>query len=190
MRALAQRCSDAADRTEVDEHALSRAAQFGRVSDVEYLLELGAEVGWTGSQGWSVLQWTARALQIEDSTQDSSDPQLDADKAEVVRILVAAGAQIDAAGEAGRTPLMDAAMFGFAQTAVALMDAGADTNARDENGWTPLMYAAQGSGSVDLISSMLANGANPEAQNGEGRTAEQLPRRQGSEHVAEVLAAG
>jgi ankyrin repeat protein len=82
------------------------------------------------------------------------------------------------------------ASFGFAQTAVALMDAGADTNARDENGWTPLMYAAQSSGSVDLISSMLANGANPEAQNGEGRTAEQLPRRQGSEHVAEVLAAG
>jgi ankyrin repeat protein len=82
------------------------------------------------------------------------------------------------------------ASFGFAQTAVALMDAGADTNARDENGWTPLMYAAQSSGSVDLISSMLANGANPEAQNGEGRTAEQLARRQGRDDVAEVLAAG
>jgi ankyrin repeat protein len=185
MRALAQRCIGDPDRTDADERALGRAAQFGRVADVEYLLDLGADLTWTGPQGWSVLQWTARALQ----TEATPDRELDAGKAQVVSLLVNAGAQVDTRDEAGRTPLAHASLFGFHQTAIALIDAGADVNARDDNGRTPLMHAAVGSGTVDLVETLLDDGADRDMQSTDGQTAEEIARSQGRDAIADAIAA-
>ena len=54
-----------------------------------------------------------------------------------------------------------------------LIDSGADVNARDCNGDTPLMYAARvkDKSQVNVIKSLLSNGADPMMRNDEGESA-------------------
>jgi hypothetical protein len=64
---------------------------------------------------------------------------------EIVKALLAAGANVNAAKKNGWTPLMMAARYagkGSSLEAVeALITAGADVNAAEKDGWTPLMMA-------------------------------------------------
>ena len=56
----------------------------------------------------------------------------------MIGLLLAAGADVNARGEYGRTPLHSAARFNENPAMIeALLEAGADVNARDKNGGTP-----------------------------------------------------
>jgi ankyrin repeat protein len=57
---------------------------------------------------------------------------------ELVRALVAAGAEVDARSVAGQTPLWWACNNGHLATAQELLSAGADPNARSTEGYSPL----------------------------------------------------
>jgi ankyrin repeat protein len=66
--------------------------------------------------------------------------------AEVVRILIAAGAPLDHVNNLGWTALMESIVLGdggvrHTQTLKALLDAGADSNIADRSGVTPLAHA-------------------------------------------------
>eukprot|EP00658_Telonema_sp_P-2_P032064 TRINITY_DN23840_c0_g2_i4.p2 TRINITY_DN23840_c0_g2~~TRINITY_DN23840_c0_g2_i4.p2 ORF type:complete len:171 (+),score=26.59 TRINITY_DN23840_c0_g2_i4:175-687(+) len=59
----------------------------------------------------------------------------------VVEELHRAGAEIDAAGPWGMTPLQYATVFGHREVARLLVDLGADLSVRDQNGRTALDHA-------------------------------------------------
>lgn len=61
--------------------------------------------------------------------------------AEIARLLIDAGLDIEARDTVGRTALMYACAFGHSDVVALLIAKGADTDARDVNGHTALFYA-------------------------------------------------
>jgi uncharacterized protein len=85
------------------------------------------------------------------------------DGADAVRILVDAGAELEAAATneefaPGAHPLHSAIAARRTDTALALLEAGADPNARQHGGFTPLMEAEQ-LGDLDLAELLIRFGA-------------------------------
>ncbi|MBN2446205.1 MAG: ankyrin repeat domain-containing protein, partial [Phycisphaerae bacterium] len=102
------------------------AASLGKTEDVKrFLAEDPGLVHATMKQGGSPLHWAARG------------------GAEVVELLLARGADPNAADRQGNTPLHFAADSGRADAAIVLLKAGADVNARGSSRWTPLLMAAR-----------------------------------------------
>jgi ankyrin repeat protein len=97
---------------------------------------------------------------------------------DIVRVLAAAGANLNAAANDGSTPLM-AAIGRNEQVAAAvarqLLEAGADVNAADDSGGTALHRAAS-SGFNEIIKMLAGRGANLEARNRQGQTPLMLAR--------------
>ena len=90
--------------------------------------------------------------------------------ADVSRCL-AGGADLEARGENGVTPLHHAAAFSKAPAVVtALLAAGADLEARAANGVTPLHVAAVRSKTPAVVTALLAAGADLEARGKDGQT--------------------
>ncbi|KAG2495182.1 hypothetical protein HYH03_006788 [Edaphochlamys debaryana] len=83
------------------------------------------------------------------------------DEPEVQRLL-AAGAKLSAANEAGRTALHGAVEGGQVGTLQALIQAGGDVEAADKSGWRPLHMACT-MGRVEAARVLLAAGASPQA---------------------------
>ena len=88
----------------------------------------------------------------------------------VVRVLVEAGAKLEATSPNGVTALMYAAMYGKADCAEALLEWGADKDAADEYGDTALHRAAI-NGKLECARLLRRHGANLEAKNKRGDTA-------------------
>ena len=82
--------------------------------------------------------------------------------AEMVELLLAAGADPNHASSTGTTALMGAAMAGSVASANVLVDAAADVNAREtHHGQTPLMFAAW-ENRPRVIRFLIGRGAHPE----------------------------
>ena len=79
--------------------------------------------------------------------------------AQVVKQLLAAGADANAANAAGVTPLMWAAPR--VEIAQPLLEAGADVHARSEDGRSALLIASGSSGAAPAVQLLLDYGANP-----------------------------
>ena len=77
------------------------------------------------------------------------------------RLLVAAGADVDAAAASGTSPLVVAAHSGHGALAAFLLSAGADPGAADA-GYAAL-HAAVLRGDAPLVRTLLAHGADPDA---------------------------
>ncbi|XP_045540836.1 poly [ADP-ribose] polymerase tankyrase [Papilio machaon] len=88
---------------------------------------------------------------------------------EVVELLIAGGAALQARDEGGLQPLHNACSFGHADVVRALLTAGAPPAARDNWGYTPLHEAAA-KGKVDVCIALLQHGADPNIRNTEGKT--------------------
>ena len=87
----------------------------------------------------------------------------------VVKVLLDAGADLEARAEGGATPLHMAAEWSQSPAVVkALLDAGADLEARAEGGATPLHMAAEWSQSPAVVKALLDAGADLEARNEDG----------------------
>jgi ankyrin repeat protein len=105
---------------------------------VRLLLERGADVHERSRNGSTPLHFVAGGEAVEVFSRNSEDgfrPRLmcaeaTGGSAEVVRILVEAGAEVDARDEMGWTPLMRAVRRGHLAAVEALIVVGADVNAR------------------------------------------------------------
>ena len=80
----------------------------------------------------------------------------------IARLLVAAGADVNATSRRGETPLHSTVYWGHREIAALLIANGADVKATDREGHTPLHAAAMaGWDSVELL---IANGADVNAK--------------------------
>ena len=105
----------------VGETALMLAALQGRLDLVRRLLDRGAAVA---QEGWTPLHYAA------------SGPDT-----QVVALLLARGAAIEARSPNGTTPLMMAARYGNEQSVAVLLEHQADTQMRNDRGMSAADFA-------------------------------------------------
>ena len=95
--------------------------------------------------------------------------------ADAVRVLMEHGADPELANDRGQTPLAGAAFKGDMATIQCLFWTEARMpNGRSEGGKTPLMIAAMFN-RTEIVEVLLARGADPQARDACGLTAEALP---------------
>lgn len=87
----------------------------------------------------------------------------------IAKVLLAAGATVNAPGKGHGSVLHSAAAGGGTSVARVLLDAGADVNAHDEDGLTPL-HSAAAWGHVELTRMLLAAGADANAPDKHSQT--------------------
>jgi len=163
--------------------ALMAACNGGRRGTVNLLRAAGAEVNTASpSTGFTALMYAA--------THGQDDAAAGSAAAQIVRILVAAGANIEQRTNNGvysETALELAAYNGNAQTTDALIAAGADVNAATpKTKSTPLMVASR-RGFGRVVEALLAAGADVNARNARGTTALDLAVARGHDEVADIL---
>lgn len=147
------------------------AVKAGDAGKVGAALQAGANPGVVGEGGMTALMMAA------------ADGQL-----EVVKALVASGADIHAKDDRGFTALMCACYNpeldrGFPAVVKALIDAGADIETQIFYGVRPLMLAA-GGGEAGVVEVLLKAGAEPKARNEGGRTALMMVKEK---HYVDVI---
>jgi ankyrin repeat protein len=89
--------------------------------------------------------------------------------ADVARVLLADGAEVDEAMTSSKTPLHLAAACGSAETTKVLLDADANTRLQDKSGLTALHWAAA-CGSVETVSLLLGANARVTISDNSGMT--------------------
>jgi rhodanese-related sulfurtransferase len=88
----------------------------------------------------------------------------------VVRILIAAGALLNARNADGNNALWLACVGNHLDVIDILVEAGVDIDNRNDNGATPSMYGAS-SGKAGVVERLLAKGADPSPETLDGFTA-------------------
>jgi ankyrin repeat protein len=92
-----------------------------------------------------------------------------ANNVEEVSRLVSVGADVDAKGSSGWTPLHWASLKGHVQVVNELVEHGADTEVRSDDGWTALHFTCV-QGNPAVVKELRDHGANVEATNMDGDT--------------------
>ena len=146
--------------------ALMWAIEQRHAAVAKTLIELGADVH-ARSGVWHQLENTAGNTNPAgdfEMAHGGSTPLLFAARqgdVATARVLLDAGADIDAAAAAGTSPLVVAAHSDHGALATFLLERGADPNASGA-GYTAL-HAAVLRGNLDLVKTLLESGANPNA---------------------------
>ena len=113
-------------------------------------------------------------------TKASSQGHLD-----ILKALIAAGANKDKADSNGWNPLTRAASSGRVGCVKALLAAKADVNKADRDGWTPLICASY-YGHVEIVKILLASGAKKDEIFG-GKTALTWATKRGHHEIVQLL---
>ncbi|MGH9256170.1 MAG: ankyrin repeat domain-containing protein, partial [Vicinamibacterales bacterium] len=124
--------------------ALMAATLFGGADMVKLLLDRKADPSRTDAAGATALMWAIPDV-------------------EKVRLLLAAGANVNAQSKTGRTPLLVAAAYpGTVALVRLLVERGADVRAQDGAGTTTLALAVR-SADIDVVRFLVERGLDPKA---------------------------
>jgi len=104
-----------------------------------------------------------------------------------VALLLDRGAKVDATDGEDVTPLILASYRGQTDVVKLLLERGAAVNAREKrNGLSSLSHAV-GRGEKELVSVLLAHGANPLLKDADGRTALERAEANGASEIVALL---
>jgi ankyrin repeat protein len=113
--------------------------------------------------------------------------------AEMVTILLEAGAGLEQPGSDGLQPLHNAVLSGHKDIVALLIQKGAIVDAKDKLGRTPLVnFAARGGSDIEIPKMLLAAGAGPDIESAkadDSPTALQYAAETGNVELAELLIA-
>lgn len=151
---LIQKGADVNARAKWRETPLTEATSFGHIALAKLLVDKGTDPDAACEQGCTPLHHAVNRQ----------------DMPELVELLIANGANIQARDNTGGTPLHWAARFGREKATELLVAKGADVNAKDRSGGTPLMEAAA-NGHVALAKLLIEKGANVNARDKNDQTA-------------------
>ncbi len=159
------------------EASVADAAQEADLTMVRTLIGQGADVNVPQGDGMTAMHWAAFHDDLE-LARALVSARADVDRgtrvgglqplwmastngsADMIRLLVDAGANVNTPNGTGATPLMAAAMSGSVDAVAQLLDEGAFANARETaNGQTPLMFAAW-EDRADVIRLLVERGAH------------------------------
>ena len=177
-----------ADRASVDAKddrgitPLMYAAWVGSTEAMTLLLDRGADPNLTNSSGSTALMMSvtelakvklllARGADVNKATPRGRTALLLAAlsprSADVVKALIAAGADVKAVDAFKTTALIAATLGNDTETIRLMLDAGLDVNAADFPGSTPLINASS-AGNLEIVRLLLAKGANVNASMSDG----------------------
>jgi ankyrin repeat protein len=145
--------------------ALTQAAYMHRAHCVAALIAIGADVNVRHRTGQTPLMFAVRNADVESvGTLIAAGAHVDATEYEygntaltstnsptMIKILIAAGADVNVKRMDGATALIKTAGYGKAECVDLLVAAGADVNARDHQGMTPLRGALNDAQKMDSL---------------------------------------
>ncbi|XP_022124824.2 ankyrin repeat domain-containing protein 17 isoform X1 [Pieris rapae] len=170
VRALLENGANVEDHNENGHTPLMEAASAGHVGVAKILLEHGAGINTHSNE----FKESALTLACYKGHLD------------MVRFLLAAGADREHKTDEMHTALMEASMDGHVEVARLLLDSGAQVNMPTDSFESPLTLAACG-GHVELAMLLLERGANIEEVNDEGYTPLMEAAREGHEEMVALL---
>jgi uncharacterized protein len=145
--------------------ALMNAVNRGNPEMVKLLLDHGANLNAKHRSGNTLLIMSADRSFVEMNAKAGGPPPVDS--SEIMRLLLAKGANPNEVGPYGRTALMEA---GSATKVALLLARGAQLNTKDEEGGTALTRAVD-RGDLPVVEALLKAGAvGLNAQNTDGET--------------------
>lgn len=192
--------------------ALMWAIVFKRRDVLPLLLEEGADIEQSDTKGRTPLMFAALAKDIDilskliDAGADVNIAQTGGeneigttalhhaltrkDNLETIKLLIEHGANVTAANETGRTPLLKAAGWGNVEYIQLLLDSGADLEHRSNIGKTALhesVSIGRRDGSAQMVRTLISKGANFKTRDKWGRTALMDAARWGNLEVVQLL---
>lgn len=162
---------------------LHLACQMGRPEMVHVLLLCNARCNVMGPRGYPIhtaMKFSQKGcaemiISMDSSQVHSKDPRYGASplhwakKAEMARLLLKRGCDVNNTSSTGNTALHVAVMRNRFDCAMVLLTYGANANARGEHGNTPL-HLAMSRGSVEMIKALIVFGAEVDTPNDCGET--------------------
>ena len=178
---------------------LHRAIIEGKYGIAKFLIAKGADVNAKVNKSMTPLHWAVIEEKIEfakgiygkgvvvNANDNSSKPSslTAANDMEMVKLLIANGADVNAKANNDWTPLYRVVSKEMANL---LIEKGADVNAKDSSGETPL-HVAINHGAKAVVEVLITKGANVNAKNNQGETPLEFAVDQDAKEIAELLIA-
>jgi len=156
--------------------SLHDEAYFGRHKELKNLLDAGVAIESRDGGGCTALFCACMNVAGGDK------------RPETVRLLLEAGADVNARNNFDAVPLHRACYRGHESIVRLLLDHGADVNAKDKNGNTPL-HEAVWQANTDIIRLLIEKGADLQARNRQGHSPSDEAQKFGNAGVVSVLMA-